>query len=282
MSKKINGGINLELIKDFHSSKKIERDVAIAYPLLVKAQESAGANLTHEERMTLISIVVANYHEDGKIAGCHSVDSSCAGCGFCQKMRAAAEENPTIICAYCYDAAQERYKINAKERHCLNMAIFGTVLFTPEELAFVPSGIFDRINSSGDCPNPCYAMNAVNYAYAHKESQVAIWGKNIPDIEYAFDTLGKPENMRFIQSSIFINRKAERSKWANNTFTVYLTPEDIAEALANGSVECNGKKCRDCGYMCYRKDGWPEGADIAELFRGSKKTIAELKKLLSA
>ena len=53
----------------------------------------------------------------------------------------------------------------------------------------------------------------------------------------------------------------------NFVFVVYLTKESIENALKDKKCgECNGKKCRECGYKCYL-NGWKYGQDIAELLR---------------
>lgn len=269
--------IDLCILLTLQSARKIKADAEIALPLLQKAQIEGSAALTPDERLTLIRMIPCNLHNDGKIEGINSLDSSCAGCGFCQSMRQAAQSNPLLICGYCYDAAQESYRIQMKERHILTMAILATVAFTIEELSLIPAGPLVRINSSGDTPNVIYAENMVRFALAHPDSAIGYWAKNIPAVEAAFDHLGKPANVRFIQSSPVIGKPAKRSRYADNLFTVYLTEADVQKALASGANECNGRKCKDCGYSCYL-GGWESGTDIAELFRGSKaavKTISE-------
>ena len=94
----------------------------------------------------------------------------------------------------------------------------------------------------------------------------------------ACDDLGKPENVTLIQSSIYINKPTKLQKYFDYTFTVYATEEDLQKALSNGGCECNGKKCKECGWKCY-KAAWPKGSNICELLRASK---GQIKKVLEA
>lgn len=48
--------------------------------------------LTAIERLELLHIYQASYHDGGKIEGCTSCDASAHGCEFCAKMRAAITE----------------------------------------------------------------------------------------------------------------------------------------------------------------------------------------------
>ena len=262
------------------ANKKIAADFAVAIPLLERVVSTGdnGKCLTLAERMALIRMVPCNLHEDGKIEGISSIDSSCGACDFCQKMQMAAEKNPLIICKYCYDEKQERYRKGMAQRHALTAAILSLVLFDISELATIPATDTVREDSSGDVVNVIHARNYIRFSYAHPYANVALWAKNVEAVTEAFDIEGKPQNMKFIQSSIMIGKKAKLSKYADNTFTVYLTEEEVLAAIKNGANPCNGRKCKDCGMRCY-KDGWKKGTDIAELFRAPKAVVKELLKL---
>lgn len=240
---------------------KYERDLELVNEILSKTE------ITHEDRLRLLTVYKANYHNTGKIAGISSCDSSCNGCTFCAKMRKAAESDPSIICGKCYDAKQEKYKINVQKRHTLNLRIMSNVLFTVDELRTVATTDITRINSSGDLENDTHGRNMVRFGWAHPESMVSLWAKNQTAAKHAFDAEGKPKNMRYIASSIRIDCPIPFPEYADNTFTVYSTPEKLAEAVARGAGECNGKKCEECGKKCYKADGWKHGQDIAELLR---------------
>ena len=75
-------------------------------------------------------------------------------------------------------------------------------------------------------------------------------------------------------------RRAPLARYFDVTFTVYPDRKTTEAAIAAGAMECNGKKCAECGYMCYRADGWTAGTDIAELLRGVN--AADRKALVQA
>ena len=244
---------------DYMPPKAYAKDAEIVHAILDKKE------LTAVDRAILITIYKSAYHDSGKIEGCTSCDSSAHGCEFCEKMRKAAEKDPSIICGKCYDVKQENYRLNVALRHALNLAIMASVSFTVEELRGIPVTPIIRINSSGDIDNVTHAENMIKIAIANPFAHCALWSKNVPCVEKAFDKVGKPENMVFVQSSIHINKADKRSRYADYTFTVY-TPDRIEQAFASGSMTCNGRKCRECGYKCYFGT-WEKGSDIAEVLR---------------
>lgn len=241
-------------------SPTFEKDLQKAMFLLSKKE------LTAAERMQLLTIYQSSYHNSGKIEGVVSFDSSAHNCKFCGAMREKAKNNPAHICNYCYDYSQEEYKINSWNRHSLNMLIMSTIDFTEEELAIIPAGLIDRINSSGDIPNTIYARNMIRIAKVNKNGRFAFWAKNEYALVTATDQLGKPENAIYIRSSEIIGRPAELPKYFNYVFTVYPDKESCEKAIAAGAAECNGKKCKECGYKCYF--GTHKNHNIAELLRG--------------
>lgn len=243
-------------------SEKFDRDFTVVSTILAKDR----SEISVMDRMQLLSIYQVSFHTSGKIEGIFSCDSSCSNCGFCQKMRAAAEKNPLHICGYCYDYAQESRWTNVKQRHGLNLEIMRSVEFTREELATLNIYGICRFNSSGDVDNVTQAKNYINIAYSHPFSRFALWAKNMPAVVAALDELGKPENLIVIQSSVIIGQPAARAKYVDYVFTVYHDEESMEKALGAGACECNGKKCADCGYKCYH-GAWENGANIAEFLR---------------
>lgn len=231
-----------------------------------------------DDRLALAKMVSIKYHDSGKIAGTFSVDSSAHGCAFCTAMRNKAgneivsndydinQEKPRTICLYCYDYKQEKYRCFVTARHFLNMVILSSVMFTDNDIRAmcIPVTGILRINSSGDIQNTTHAINVIRIAAVYPGLTVGLWSKNIFCVNAAFDRIGKPANIRFIQSVCAINGKpAFVSEYADNTFTVY-DKGNITAALENSS-ECNGKKCSECGYKCYF--GTHDHFNIAELLR---------------
>lgn len=249
------------------SSKKFDKDLQTVKDIFSKGIE----NLTQADKFKLLAIYHPAYHEDGKIEGITSYDSSATNCAFCQAMRAAAGKNPAHICNFCYDHAQEHsYKgVNMLNRHTLNMLIMSTVDFTVEELAVLNCSKINRANSSGDVPNKTYAANMLKLSAANPYFHFALWAKNTKDVIAACDEVGKPENMTLVQSSPIINKPSKLAKYFDIVFTVYVTEEDTQEAIRNGAGECNGHKCNECGFKCYL-NGWHHGQNVAEVLRTNK------------
>ena len=242
----------------------IEKDILTVEEIFSKGIE----NLTSADRMMLLNIYNVAYHTDGKIEDIFSFDSSATNCEFCAKMREYAAKHPElgIVCGECYDYKQEKYRYGTLNRHTLNLVIMETVSFSVEELKFLSVFGLGRVNSSGDSSGNIYAENMIKLCFAHPLVDFAIWSKNTKTYIRACDIYGKPKNCIMIQSSPFINKVVKLAKYFDYTFTVFSDAEKIKEALANGACECNGKKCKACGFKCY-KGLWPIGSDIAEFLR---------------
>lgn len=256
-------------------SKTFDKDLETVRAILDKGIE----NLTKADKIRLLMTYKPAYHKGGKIEGITSYDSSATNCTFCQKCRKAAETDSSHICGSCYDFEQEHsFKgVNVRNRHSLNMLIMQSVEFTKEELELLDCSKIDRINSSGDTPNTTYAKNMLNIAWVNSHAHFAYWAKNILAVQKAVEEVGKPENMTLVQSSCRLNKPVKLAKYFDLVFTVYTNKEAVAEAIANGSGECNGKKCAECGFKCYL-NGWNKGQNVAEYLRVTKAKRAEIEK----
>lgn len=259
-------------------NEKFDKDYAEVMRILGKGTE----NITHDDRMILLRIYKPSFHKDGKIEGITSFDSSCKHCEFCQKMIKVAGEDILVICGGCYDDAQEKYRGFVANRHGLNLLIMKSVEFTVEELATIPTTELNRINSSGETPNKTYAINMLRIMYAHEFVRFAYWGKNVGPIVAAVREVGKPKNCILIKSSVRIGIPDELPEFFDYVFTVYPTKELCEAAIATGAAECNGLKCKECGFKCYY--GTHKGTNIAEVLRGVSKAkraliCAELDKI---
>ena len=239
--------------------KAIEKDACKAESIL------SSADISGVDRLQLIMIYKSGYHDGGKIEGITSCDSSAHTCKFCEKMRVAAENDPSIICGKCYDIKQENYRYNVLLRHSLNLDIITAVEFTVDEMRLVPMTAIGRIDSSGETENIIHAKNMLRLIYANPISKIAYWTKNTVAVDSAIDEIGMPANMIYIESSIRINVCNKRSRYAHYTFTVY-DKAHIDSAIASGAMICNGKKCMACGFSCYFGK-WPVGSNIAEILR---------------
>ena len=265
-SERVEFGMHFVIIRDAKKPDaigKFEKDLDTVCGMFAKGVE----NLTAFDRARLLQIYKVAYHESGKIELIYSLDSSATNCDFCIKMRKAAETNPDLICGFCYDFKQEQYRKEVLNRHSLNLLIMSKIEFTVEELATLPGIGLARVNSSGDAENVIYAKNMLRYAISRGNlAKVAVWSKNVLAYIKAIDEIGKPENVILIQSSPFINKPVTRAKYFDYVFTVYSDADAVRAAIEAGACECNGKKCKDCGFKCYL-GAWEPGANIAEFLR---------------
>jgi len=249
------------------ASKKptaLEKDLAVAMPLIEKAK--AGKALEASERAILAHMIKESYHDSGKIEGLFSIDSCATLCSFCKTMREAAKNNPAHICGHCYASRGYMSWRSVRDRHELNMMILSSVPFVESDFRYLIHGSILRINCDGDFENVLHAQNILIMTRANPHCTFGIWTKNIKALSLAANICGKPENCIFIASSPIIDVKIPCPAGFDYTFTVYSTEAVVADAINNGAMECNGRKCRDCGYSCYLGT-WPRGANIAELLR---------------
>lgn len=246
-----------------------DRDAAIINSILCKPELSTA------DRMQLISLISVSYHDSGKIEGIFSIDSSAHACSYCEKMRAAAGKNPSIICSACYDYNLECVRPAMLKRHALNLQLLSSVLYDPSELKYINCGYNSivRFNSSGDIANVIQARNYIRIAKTHEYNKFALWTKNIPAVVNAIELEGKPDNLTLIQSSPIVGRPAIKAKYFDYVFTVYATNAALIEDVYYGDNECNGKKCLDCGYKCYLR-AHSGSCNICEYLRAGKATRA--------
>ena len=234
--------------------------------------EHGADNLTVCDRLRLLQLVKTAYHDSGKIEGVFSVDST-AACDFCSAMRKAAEDNCLIICGACYAAADE-YKEAAWRRHKLNALIFGTVLFTVDELKTLHiDGGLCRFNEDGDTVNETMARNYLRITFGRLHTNFGYWYKNAVAVEAGLHAEGiytreqLPKNVRFIHSSLLIGFPCALTWFDDARFTVFPDKETTEEAIKNGAYACNGRRCRACGYNCYLMERPEKPIDIAEYLR---------------
>ena len=121
--------------------------------------------------------------------------------------------------------------------------------------------------------NQSHAQNLLRIAKAFPRASFGYFFKHADAVAAGLKAEGYttrdalPENIRFIQSSILIGIPARPVWFADAVFTVYATADAVAAAVAGGAHECNGKKCMDCGYMCYLMKRRAEALQIAEYLR---------------
>lgn len=238
-----------------------EKKLAHVRDLIKRA--NAGEIIARHELIMILSRAVT-YHESGKIEGLHSLDTACSNNDFCPRMQAT--EDPAFICKYCYTKS---IWDSAKFAHHIIGEILSQVELTKEEAALVSlPALLLRINSDGELINHIHAVNIIRIIAAHPLTTGAVWTKRPAILDKAIKQEGKPDNMICGVSSPMINTPfKEIWSWVDFIFTVY-TPRGMAEALARGEHECNGKKCMACNFFCYRKHSDHKGpVYVAEALR---------------
>lgn len=247
-----------------------------------------GDDMTPADRLALLSLVNIAYHDSGKIEGVYSVDSS-AACEFCRKMISAAAADPLVICGCCY-ANADAWKEAAWRRHQLNAKILSAVLFTVKELKTLPlpDGVRVRFNEDGDTVNETMSRNYLRIAAGRPAAFFGYWYKNAPAVEKGLHAEGirtreaLPENIRFIHSSALIGFPVRALWFDDATFTVYPDAESTLAAVNTGAHECNGKRCRACGYFCYLSRRQESAVNIAEVLRCSASKRAAMVAAVNA
>lgn len=217
-------------------------------------------------------LIVSDYMS-GKMSGIPSVSTSVLLNKICQ----ARQKVPGSICEKCFaENVLARYSDAAKNAESNYYLLTEAVL--PAELFPVYGNTrIARIESFGDVSTVEQAINYCTLCRVNPDVVFGWWTKNVEIVAAAFDIVGKPENVVFIQSSVFVNQREEkRSPYVDKVFTVYddefLTaiPEinacldklagldkkaakaekqRIFEALF---VNCGGRNCLACG-QCYSK-----------------------------
>lgn len=232
--------------------KNLETLENAAAVILEKEEKTAA------DRLALLSLLNIAFHKSGKIEDIASIDGT-AACDFCAMMRRAAAHNPLIVCGYCY-AAADAWKEAAWRRHKLNARILSTVLFTEDELQTlaIPS-MRCRINEDGDVVNVTHARNILRIQKTHEYINFGFWFKNAPAVADALRLEGYnrredlPDNVRFVQSSVLIGIPALPVWFADCVFTVFPDMETTESAISQGAFPCNGRKCKTCGFNCYKR-----------------------------
>lgn len=246
---------------------KFDRDAAIVTAILDRKE-----NLSDSDRKTLLAIFQPSYHDSGKIEGITSIDGSAIHCEFCQSMKKAAEKDPAMVCGDCYITSLDKLYNGMTARHWLNQLILSEVEYSVKELSEIYiASKYVRIHADGDFRNAVEAVNVLRFAKGHKANNVTIWFKNLSAMKEAIAKEGKPKNVFIIYSACRLNENPidiiKKYPWIDYVFTVYVDKASTKKAIADGANECNGKKCKACGYKCYN-GGWKKGTNIAEYLRG--------------
>lgn len=215
----------------------------------VIAETMEKDTLTDVDYIRLVNTIMIS-EMTGKLSGFYSISTSVLMNERCQ----ARAGIPGTICEKCYAAASLNHYDGLMEAMETNHKILNTWLI-PENawraLACPSTNGKFRIEAFGDVATVTCARNYVRIINTHKWLHFGVWTKN-PDLwEKAFELEGgKPENMTYIVSSIFLNKPyviSEKQRGiVDHVFTVYDIPT-IKEKHIDincGARDCNG--CRRC------------------------------------
>lgn len=240
----INGTTNFETWRDTRN----DNSKYIARMYVINAMRGK-AELTTADEIALVNTIMVS-EMTGKLTGFYSISTSVLMNDRCQ----ARAKNPDTICARCYAAASLNNYDGLMEATETNHYILNEFLISSDAwqvLAVPTTNGFFRIEAFGDVASVTCCRNYIRIIRTHSFIRFGVWTKN-PDLWIkAFELeSGKPENMSFIVSSIFVNQRADvpetYAKYVDHVFTVFNNKE-IKEKKINincGSRDCNG--CRNC------------------------------------
>lgn len=251
----------------------------LACKLIADLKQSTSEEDKHNIRLALLSMLVCRLKESGKIEGIPSIDGNAATTEFCLAMRNLAVKYPelNLVCGKCYAMSKTQLSRDIVQiTHARNAMILSEVDFPEDELALVPIPAtvynpFCRVDEDGDMRNKTHALNILKLAKTHAMINFGFWYKNRHAVYAAIDEYGKPGNVELIFSVPNVSKdidriKASAGKYDDKVFAVFNTLEEVNLAIEKGFVRCNGIKCLNCGFHCYRKQE-SKVTFIAELLR---------------
>ena len=184
----------------------------------------------------------------GKMCGMFSLSTSCKCNERC--MRNAQIEGS--ICQYCFAMRQMDYQTSMCEPLAQNYRILTSEIIDWDDLPII-NALYFRFESFGDVANVTQAINYMHIIQKNPNVFFAWWSKNMDIINQMFKETGyeKPDNVNFIQSSLFVNKSIRPQYWfVDKVFTVF-DKETIAERGI--LINCGARSCLKCG-LCYCKN----------------------------
>lgn len=194
----------------------------------------------------------------GKMAGIHSLSTSCKGNAQCQK-------NAQIkgsICEHCFSFAMMKRYTNLDGCMQRNAEILRAGIIPDDQWPITTGQIF-RLESFGDLGNWEQAANYLNFARLNPQTQFSLYTKNPRFIAEAIRRgFEKPANLVIVYSSLFLNAQARPPyPFIDKVFTVY-----DSEEKAPAGINCGARSCFTCR-RCYRASKPGEVEQIAELLK---------------
>lgn len=201
----------------------------------------------------LVGKVWITFHTDLKMEGFQSLSTSPLPNKFCQYRCG----NGIGVCSKCYSERQMKYKVALNDHLEDNFHILQKLLEEEDIMSIKFSTPHGRFESFGDVASVEQAVNYLRIVYNNPNTFFGIWSKNTKEIwKEAFEIMGKPTNCNYVHSSLFFDTKDELDEteywFVDFIFTVYTTEGKLFRAVCNGSILCNGEKCKEC-MVCYTK-----------------------------
>ena len=256
-----------------HNKKVDEIDIAMQYGDL---------------RKVCSMLTITEHSPKNKMADKHSISTSVELNSFCQarrclKCRKCDGAEP--VCPYCFAESIS----NARPTVRYSLARNSMILWQNE----IPVSVWEevwkkeflswnqpdaRIGSLGDVQTVIEAENYIRMEYAIPEMIETEWSKNWKIWLDGFRNLGKPNNSRYVHSSLYLNVfdpiPAEMVEYVDFRFTVFTEEylRDHHEIIPNCCTTDNPqRKCRyDCN-ACYAECPKKYDFDRIEIVRGYKK-----------
>lgn len=183
----------------------------------------------------------------GKLSGMQSLSTSCMDNPRCA-LYAKCEGS---ICEKCYARNYQTFRGTLKNAMMKNGEVLREKLL--DEYPILNAAYF-RIESFGDVANVTQARNYIRLAKRNPQTTFGWWTKNPDIVDAAILLEGRPENIVFIISSVYQNRRMnpfKRYPWVDKVFTVY-TEDYIEEHRV--SINCGENQCMGC-LQCYKRGG---------------------------
>lgn len=214
-----------------------------------KVVEKNGRPFSDNECKEYYGLSFCNNH-NAKMAGMESVSTN-------NKINKRCERNKKCvgsICEHCFADRQIDMFTSMEKPLTINYLLLNYRVL-PVEILPIINRQFARFESFGDSATAIQSINYCNICTAHeinKNCSFGGWTKN-PDIwRAAFIMRGKPENLSFGVSSLFLNKVQEippkYAPFVDFVFTVFETEEDAHSAGFN--INCGARHCLSC-LRCY-------------------------------
>lgn len=228
-----------------------------------KVVEKLGRPLSDTEVKDYYGLSFCNNHT-AKMAGMESLSTNNKVNERCAKNKCI----PGSICEFCFADRQIDMFSSMDKPLTINYLLLNYKVL-PVSILPIINRQYARFESFGDAASAIQAINYCNICTAHeinRNCNFAAWSKN-PDYWYpAFRMVGKPENLSFGVSSLFLNKEntipEKYKKYVDFLFTVFETEKAAVEA--GFTVNCGARHCLSC-LRCYKANKSKELTHVIEI-----------------